>query len=104
MMKGYYPTFLTDRLIKGRFDETCQGTVPLCFRLFLESSSFEDAIRRAVSWGGDSDTNAAIVGLLAEACFDVPKEISGKIFGLLPTDMLNVIGDFFHLLNQKNYT
>ena len=62
---------------------------------------FEDAIRNAISYGGDSDTIGAIVGSLAEAMWGVPDEISDKVFNMLPTDILNVIGDFFHLLNQK---
>ena len=51
-------------------------------------------ITRAISFGGDSDTIGAIVGSMAEALWGVPKEISDKAFDLLPTDMLNVVGDF----------
>ena len=50
-----------------RFNETCQGTVPQAIVAFFESSSFEDAIRTAISVGGDSDTLAAITGSIAEA-------------------------------------
>lgn len=99
-MQQYYPDFVEVQPT-GKFDETCQGTVPLCLHAILVSYSFEDAIRNAISYGGDSDTIGAIVGSLAEAMWDIPKKISDKAFDLLPTDMLNVIGDFFHELNQK---
>lgn len=84
-----------------RFDETCQVTVPQAIRCFLEANSFEETIRLAVSIGGDSDTIAAIAGSLAESRFDVPKEIYSKAMECLPTDMLNVIGDFYEMLNLK---
>ena len=99
-MELYYPSFHEVRPT-GIFDETCQGTVPLCLKTILVSYSFEDAIRNAISSGGDSDTIGAIVGSLAEAKWGIPEEISNKAFDLLPTDMLNVIGDFFHSLNQR---
>ena len=99
-MQKYYPDFVQVQPT-GKFDETCQGTVPLCLHAILVSYGFEDAIRNAISYGGDSDTIGAIVGSLAEAMWGVPDEISDKVFNMLPTDMLNVIGDFFHLLNQK---
>lgn len=54
------------------FDVTCQGSVPQAFEAFFESSDFEDAVRNAVSIGGDSDTIAAIAGGLAEAFYGVP--------------------------------
>lgn len=66
------------------FDETCQGTVPQAIAAFLESENFEDAIRNAISIGGDSDTLAAITGAIAWAfyrdrgfanCFFGPKVI-----------------------------
>lgn len=78
-VRGYYPildealfTVNNIRQTYG-FDETCQGTVPQAIEAFLESDNFEDAIRKAVSIGGDSDTVAAITGSIAEACFGVPQ-------------------------------
>ena len=58
-----------------RFDESCQGTVPQAIEAFLESTSFEDAIRNAISVGGDSDTLAAITGSIAEAFYGIPDEL-----------------------------
>lgn len=58
-----------------RFNETCQETVPQAIACFLESVSFEDAIRNAISIGGDSDTVAAITGAIAAAYYGVPVAI-----------------------------
>lgn len=57
------------------FNESCAGTVPQAIVAFLESESFEDAIRTAVSVGGDSDTLAAITGSIAEAYYNVPGQM-----------------------------
>ena len=63
------------------FDVTCRGSVPQAIVAFLESDSFEDAIRRAVSIGGDTDTIAAMTGGLAEAFYGVPDAIAEAAFG-----------------------
>ena len=52
-----------------RFDESCQGTVPPALIAFLESSDYEDAVRKAISLGGDADTLACITGTVAEAYY-----------------------------------
>ncbi len=79
---------------KGRFNETCQGTVPVAFHLLSQSASFEDAIRRAVSYGGDSDTLGAIVGSMAEAAFPVPDAFITAAVAYLPADMRAVVEAF----------
>jgi ADP-ribosylglycohydrolase len=56
-----------------RFNESCQETVPEAIIAFLESTDFEDAIRNAISLGGDSDTLAAITGSIAEAAYGIPQ-------------------------------
>lgn len=58
-----------------RFDSTCQGTVPQAITCALESDSFEDAVRNAISLGGDADTLAAIAGPIAEALHGIPEAI-----------------------------
>lgn len=97
----YYPGFLHEIYTPGVFNETCQGTVPICLKIVRYSTSFEDAIRRAVSWGGDSDTIGAIVGSIAEAAFGVPQSIYRKVWNYLPVEMLEVIGDFYRKLNLR---
>jgi ADP-ribosylglycohydrolase len=67
------------------FDESCQRTVPEAIIAFLESSSYEDAIRNAVSLGGDSDTLACIAGSIAEAYYgEVPASIRDSVEAILP--------------------
>lgn len=66
-----------------KFDETCQGTVPQAIVAFLESTDFEDAIRNAVSLGGDSDTLAAITGSIAGAYYGIPDDMILRAFQYL---------------------
>jgi ADP-ribosylglycohydrolase len=77
MEKDYYTlNFTLDSIRENyQFNESCQETVPQAIMAFLESISFEDAIRNAVSIGGDSDTLAAITGSVAEAYYGVPFEL-----------------------------
>jgi ADP-ribosyl-[dinitrogen reductase] hydrolase len=70
-----------------RFNETCQQTVPEALICALDATSYEDAIRNAVSIGGDSDTVAAIAGGVAEALFGVPDALAQEGLRRLPEDM-----------------
>jgi ADP-ribosylglycohydrolase len=66
------------------FDESCQGTVPPAIIAFLESNDYEDAIRKAISLGGDADTLACITGAIAEAFYGgVPAPIANRALDLL---------------------
>ena len=85
--RSYYEDFDTRVYPKGKFDETCMDAVPLSFYLLSQASSFEDAIRLAISHGGDSDTIGAIVGSIAEARFGIPQEMKEKALSYLPKDM-----------------
>jgi ADP-ribosylglycohydrolase len=77
------------------FDVSCQGSVPEAIIAFLESRSVEDAIRKAVSLGGDSDTMACIAGGIAQAHYRaVPAEIAGCVRERLPAAFLDVIDQF----------
>jgi type I restriction enzyme M protein len=73
----YYPLDFTLDELRPRyeFDVSCQGSVPQAIEAFLESDSFEDAVRGAVSIGGDSDTIAAMTGGIAEAYYGIPENI-----------------------------
>jgi ADP-ribosylglycohydrolase len=78
-----------------QFDETCQGSVPESILAFLESNSYEDAIRLAVSLGGDADTQACIAGGIAQAFYGgIPALIETKIMDLLTPDMRETIIKF----------
>ena len=76
------------------FDETCQGTVPQAIICALDATDFEDAIRNAISIGGDSDTVAAITGSIAEGLFGVPDEIEAKARSFLPVEFIDIIDRF----------
>lgn len=77
------------------FDETCQGTVPESIICFLESTSFEDAIRNAISIGGDSDTLACITGSIAEAFYgEVPTDIREQVLRRIPEKLIDVVCRF----------
>lgn len=74
-----------------RFNESCQETVPQAITAFLESTDFEDAIRNAISLGGDSDTLAAITGGIAEAAYGVPEWIKDKAWEYLDEPLRDVL-------------
>lgn len=78
------------------FDVSCQGTVPEALIAFFDSDSYEDAIRNAVSLGGDSDTLACIASGIAEAFYgSVPEPIRAKVESLLPDDLWDIIQTFY---------
>lgn len=77
-----------------RFNETCQETVPQAIQCFLESTSFEDAIRTAISLGGDSDTIGAITGAIAEAYYGVPKDMEEQALAYLDEDLKSIYDEW----------
>ncbi len=102
IQRNYY---LLDRTLEQirpqyHFDVTCQGSVPQALEAFLESDSYEDAVRNAVSLGGDSDTQAAIAGAVAWAYYGrgglTPdmKSLRKHAYALLTDDIRDVIGEF----------
>jgi ADP-ribosylglycohydrolase len=77
-----------------RFDVTCQGTVPAALSSFLHAVDFEDAVRNAVSLGGDSDTLACIAGAVAGAYYGVPQFIEQEVRSRLDDHLLAVLAQF----------
>lgn len=77
-----------------KFNETCQETVPQAIQCFIESESFEDAIRTAISLGGDSDTIAAITGAIAEAYYGVPDAIKQQALSYLDDKLLSIYNEW----------
>lgn len=78
-----------------RFDESCQGTVPEAIIAFLDSGSYEDAVRNAVSLGGDSDTLACITGGIAEAFYGpVPPTIRQNVQEILTPELWGITEKF----------
>jgi ADP-ribosylglycohydrolase len=77
------------------FDSSCQGSVPEAIIAFLDSADWEQAVRFAVSLGGDADTLAAIAGSIAEAYYEgVPPEIARTALGFLPPEVLEILERF----------
>ena len=81
------------------FDETCQGSCPEAIIAFLDSADFEDAIRLAISLGGDSDTIGAMTGGIAAAYYGIPDKIARKALEYLPEDMVEVLNKFSDAVN-----
>ena len=72
----------------------CQNSVPQAITAFLESKDFEDAIRSAISIGGDSDTLAAIAGSIAEAHHGVPEKLKAKALAYLEPPLREIVEAF----------
>lgn len=87
--------------VVNHFDETCQGTVPVALWIIGQSTSFEDAVRKAVSLGADADTLGAIVGSIAEAIWGIPEEMKIKIMIFLPDEMKRVISQFYLEIKER---
>lgn len=81
---------------------TCQGSVPEAIIAFLESADFENAIRLAVSLGGDADTMGVITGGIAEAYYGgVPEHISKEVLKRLPNEFIDVMQKFYQKFVDK---
>jgi ADP-ribosylglycohydrolase len=93
--KYYSLDFTLDSIRENyRFDVSCQGSVPQALEAFFESNGFEDAIRNAISIGGDSDTIAAITGGIAEAYYGVPEHIRIRAERFLDRLQLDILHRF----------
>ena len=96
VVRDYYPLDFTIDEIRPtyEFDVSCQGSVPQALEAFFESISFEDAVRNAISIGGDSDTIGAICGAVAGAYYGVPEEIRMKAETFLDKPLLKTLYAF----------
>ena len=84
------------RPFSNPFNETCMNAVPVAVSCFLASTDFEDAVRKAVIVGGDSDTIGAITGSLAEAHYGIPAAIRDAGLAYLPSEMKNIVDQFYN--------
>jgi len=92
---GYDITRTVDELRPlHRHDESCMDTLPKALIAFFESTDYEDAIRNAISLGGDTDTIAAIAGAMAGAFYGVPEDIKQNCKEYLEGDMIEVLKEF----------
>ena len=110
-MIGYYPeiaTMTVDGVRPGYgYDEagrwiTCQGSVPQAIVCFLESANFEDAIRNAVSLGGDTDTQGCMAGAIAEAYYGIDPELEEKAMEFLPLNLQSICYAFSTVKLKRN--
>lgn len=83
-------------------DETCQKTVPEAIIAFLEARDFEDAIRNAVSLGGDTDTLGAITGSIAEAYFGISETLISECRNRINKDMRDVVDAFYSFVRKDD--
>ena len=92
----FYPIDFTLNEIRPDYDfvEACQGSVPQALEAFFESTGFEDAIRNAVSIGGDSDTIADMAGAIAEAYYGADPEMKSIALSYLDQDLLDIAEEF----------
>lgn len=96
IVENYYSIDFTlnDIRDKYKFDDSCQNSVPQAMQAFFESNSFEDAIRNAISIGGDSDTIGAITGSIAGAYYGVPKNIRDTALNYLDDYLKSILIEF----------
>lgn len=106
-IKGYASLYYTidftlDSIRENyRFNVTCQGSVPQALEAFFESESFEDAIRNAISIGGDSDTIAAITGSIAEAYYGTGEDMRETALSYLDEYLLEIADGFTKKFTDK---
>ena len=105
-ISNYYEYNLDDTIENIRptykFNATCQGSVPQAIIAFLESQDYEQAIRLAISIGGDSDTIACIAGGIAGAFYkDIPDEICTFVWNKLPQKFIDIIKEFDNIYFPK---
>jgi ADP-ribosylglycohydrolase len=84
------------------FDISCRGTVPPALVCALEATGYEDALRNAVSLGGDADTLACITGGIAEALYGLPPDIAAQARSYLDDCLLSVIDRFYQTIDRDD--
>lgn len=87
-----------------KFDTSCAGSVPEAIIAFLESDDFEDAVRNAVSLGGDADTLACIAGAIAEGFYGVPEELESLVRPVLDDFMMSEVENWRKALSTEEVT
>ena len=84
-----------------KFDVSCKGSVPQAIEAFLESVSYEDAVRGAVSIGGDSDTIAAMTGGIVEAYWGIPADLRERALAFMDENMIGIVDAFESRYGRK---
>lgn len=84
------------------FDVSCQGSCPHAIRAYLEGKDFEDAVRLAVSIGGDSDTIACMTGAIAGAKGNIPEAFAKTAYQILKPSLRAVLDEFEKTLSERS--
>ena len=87
--------------ILTKFNYTCSDTIDICLYSLFNSNSFKESIRTAISFGGDTDTNACIVGSMAESMFGINKELKQKALSKLPKEFIDIIEKAYTKFNDN---
>ena len=87
--------------IVKKFNYTCSDTIDLCLYSLFTSNSFEESIKLAISFGGDTDTNACIVGSMAEAMYGISEELQQKALSKLPTEFVCILNTAYDRMLKK---
>lgn len=82
-----------------KFNYTCKDTIDVCLYAFFTTNSFEESIRQVISFGGDTDTNACIVGGMAEAMYGLSKELKQKALAKLPSEFVEILNKCYNQIN-----
>ena len=85
-----------------KFNYTCEDTLDVCLYSLFNSSSFEESIKLAISFGGDTDTNACIVGSMAEALYGIDNELILKALNKLPKEFVEMLKKAYPNIDFKN--
>ena len=83
-----------------KFNYTCANTIDLCLYSLFKSNSFEDSIRLAISFGGDTDTNACIVGSMAEALYGIDKNLKEQALSKLPNKFIDILNKVYNKIED----
>jgi ADP-ribosylglycohydrolase len=84
-----------------KFNYTCSDTIDVCLYSLFNSNSFEESIRTAISFGGDTDTNACIVGSMAESMFGINEVLKQKALSKLPKEFIDIINKAYTKINNN---
>lgn len=88
----YYKFNINPKYIPfDKYNSTCNETIDNCLYSLQESNSFEDAIKNAINMGGDTDTNGAIVGSMAEALYGIDNKLIEEVNKKIPNEFVKVL-------------
>lgn len=87
--------------IVKKFNYTCKDTIDVCLYSFFTTNSFEESIRLAISFGGDTDTNACIVGSMAEAMYGIDEQLKQKAMDKLPTEFKDILKKCYEKIDKN---